>query len=53
MEKEFTTSFKETSNIPARAKQTPSKVLLVARKKATTAAVRSLRAKIVIGGNSK
>ena len=40
-------------NFPVRAKQTPSKVLFVAKKKATTAAVRSSRAKIVIVGNSK
>ena len=40
-------------HFPARAKQTPSKVLFVAKKKATTAAVRSSRAKIAIVGNSK
>ena len=37
-------------NCPAWAKQMPSKVLFVGKK---TAAVRSLRAKIVIVGNSK
>ena len=40
-------------NFPARAKQMPSKVLFVGKRKVTTAAVRSLRAKIVIVGNSK
>ena len=33
-------------NFPARAKQSPSKVLFVAKTKATTAAVRSSRAKL-------
>ena len=38
---------------PARAKQMPSKVLFVSKKKATAAAFWSLSAKIVIVGNSK
>ena len=40
-------------NLSERAKQMPSKVLFGRQEKATTAAVRSLRAKIVIVGNSK
>ena len=39
-------------NFPARSKQTPSKVLFVAKKKRRPA-VRSSRAKIVIVSNSK
>ena len=40
-------------NFPAISEQTPSKVLFVAKKKAMTAAIGSLHAKIVIVGNSK
>ena len=43
----------KSCDFPARTKQMRSKVLFVGKKKRRTAAVWSLRAKIVIFGNSK